>query len=152
MFEVLWTDPDRELVGEHRAKKELAREQKARERERSSRSSLSTQASSSSNDKPFGLFGSKSLKKARSKKSTHPQSRLATTTLDSKATQGSFPLLNQALNLTELHPEPLSLSVSGISLAGTDSLLDHGEPSSPSERGEFSFHQSLRRSSLKQMA
>jgi hypothetical protein len=137
MFEIFWTDPDRELVGEHRAKKELAKEQKAREREGSSRSSLSTRPSSSSSDKAFGLFGSRSLKeKVRSKISSHVPRPLRAPTLDSRSGQGLLPLVNSTLNSTEDRLEPLSPTVDGFSLAGTDSLLDHGELSSRSERGK----------------
>ena len=79
MFDVIWTDPDRELVGEHRAKKEIAREQKrAKERAEGSRSSLSTRVSSSSSERTFGLFGSLSLKKAVAPLKSRPSSNSST--------------------------------------------------------------------------
>ena len=79
MFDVIWTDPDRELVGEHRAKKEIAREQKrAKERAEGSRSSLSTRASSSSSERTFGFFGSMSLKKTVAPLKSRPSSNTST--------------------------------------------------------------------------
>lgn len=61
MWEVVWTDPDRESRKEHRERKATEREQK--EKTRAARSSLSTRSSSSSDNKPFSFFGSKSLKR-----------------------------------------------------------------------------------------
>ncbi|KAM0438947.1 hypothetical protein ACHAPT_001708 [Fusarium lateritium] len=66
MFDVIWTDPDRELVGEHRAKKEKKREQKMKQKEREksvSRRSQSIHSGRSSSDnhhhnhhRPFGFL------------------------------------------------------------------------------------------------
>lgn len=79
MFDVIWTDPNRELVGEHRAKKEIAREQKrAKERAEGSRSSLSTRMSSSSSERALGFFGSLSLKKAVAPLKSRPSSNSST--------------------------------------------------------------------------
>ncbi|KAH8174326.1 hypothetical protein LIA77_05745 [Sarocladium implicatum] len=55
MWDVIWTDPDRELVGEHRARKERTRGTRSDassidHQHASSRSSLSTQSSVSSSD------------------------------------------------------------------------------------------------------
>ncbi|KAF5520548.1 hypothetical protein CGCA056_v008575 [Colletotrichum aenigma] len=61
MWEVVWTDPDRESRKEHRDRKATEREQK--EKSRAARSSMSTRSSSSSDNKPFSFFGSRSLKK-----------------------------------------------------------------------------------------
>ncbi|KPM43557.1 hypothetical protein AK830_g2990 [Neonectria ditissima] len=72
MFDVIWTDPDRELVGEHRAKKEKKREmQQSREKDKSisSRSSMSMLSSRSSTDSPFGFLRSRGLKPSISDKS-----------------------------------------------------------------------------------
>lgn len=53
MFDVIWTDHDRELQGEHRAKKEAA----SKESKKQKRSSLSTKRSSVSSDSsPFSSF------------------------------------------------------------------------------------------------
>lgn len=62
MFDVIWGDPDRELVGEHRAKKELKKEtQKEKEKKRGS---LSTARSSrSSSDSPLAFLRSHGLKR-----------------------------------------------------------------------------------------
>ncbi|KAF9870811.1 hypothetical protein CkaCkLH20_11710 [Colletotrichum karsti] len=61
MWEVVWTDPDRESRKEHRERKATEREQK--DKTRAARSSMSTRSSSSSDNKPFSFFGSKSLKR-----------------------------------------------------------------------------------------
>ena len=61
MFDVIWTDPDRELVGEHRAKKEKKKVQQEKQT-LTSRSSLSTRSSRSSVDSPFSLFRSRGPK------------------------------------------------------------------------------------------
>lgn len=78
MFDVIWTDPDRELVGEHRAKKEREREQinKDKNKNRSkdsdkslSRRSLSIRSSRSSTDSPFSFLRNRGLKQATHAKS-----------------------------------------------------------------------------------
>ncbi|GKT48879.1 uncharacterized protein ColSpa_09060 [Colletotrichum spaethianum] len=61
MWEVVWTDPDRESRKEHRERKAIEREHK--EKSRTTRSSMSTRSSSSSDNKPFSFFGSKGLKR-----------------------------------------------------------------------------------------
>lgn len=54
MFDVIWTDHDRELQGEHRAKKEAASKDTSKKQKRSS---LSTKRSSVSSDSsPFSSF------------------------------------------------------------------------------------------------
>ncbi len=63
MFEVDWTDYDRELVGERKARKEIQKDRKRKEDLRSGRASISTRSSSSSSDKPLGFFGSIGLRK-----------------------------------------------------------------------------------------
>ncbi len=63
MFEVDWTDYDRELVGERKARKELQKDRKKKEDTHSGQASVSTRSSSSSNEKPLGFFGSIGLKK-----------------------------------------------------------------------------------------
>ncbi|KDN70244.1 hypothetical protein CSUB01_03474 [Colletotrichum sublineola] len=61
MWEVVWTDPDRESRKEHRERKAVEREYK--DKSRATRSSMSTRSSSSSDNKPFSFFGSKGLKR-----------------------------------------------------------------------------------------
>ncbi|OLN97624.1 hypothetical protein CCHL11_01187 [Colletotrichum chlorophyti] len=61
MWEVVWTDPDRESRKEHRDRKAVERERK--EKTHAPRSSMSTRSSSSSDNKPFSFFGSRSLKR-----------------------------------------------------------------------------------------
>ncbi|KAK1469546.1 hypothetical protein CMEL01_01313 [Colletotrichum melonis] len=68
MWEVVWTDPDRESRKEHRERKAVEREHK--DKTRASRSSMSTRSSSSSDNKPFSFFGSRSLKRTLTPSST----------------------------------------------------------------------------------
>ncbi|KAK5995876.1 hypothetical protein PT974_04294 [Cladobotryum mycophilum] len=64
MWDVIWTDPDKELVGEHRAKKEKDGEQKKKKSSNhSGRASVSTTSSRSSIDSPFSLFRGRGLKR-----------------------------------------------------------------------------------------
>ena len=71
MFDVIWTDHNRELVGERRARKELDSKPKKKDDAPSNRSSMSTASSSSSrHDKPSGFLGAISrIKTAQSSKS-----------------------------------------------------------------------------------
>lgn len=141
MFDVLWTDPDRELVGERRAKKEEARERKVREQE--IRSSISTRASSSSSDKAFSFFGSKSLRKAKTKRS-NPPSTLASPTFDTRSLRSSIfgaPLSTSARSSSE-RDNGISAMRDGVSLSGAEVAdvdshmgLDQGEFLSNSPRG-----------------
>lgn len=68
MFDVIWTDPNRELVGERILRKEREeREGKSKDKDRKkhdgvNRNSTSTNSSSSS-EKGYGFFGSKNRKK-----------------------------------------------------------------------------------------
>ncbi|KAI2608519.1 uncharacterized protein GGS25DRAFT_280604 [Hypoxylon fragiforme] len=65
MFDVLWTDPNRELVGERMVRKEQEAKMKDQERKQnpgSNRQSTSTDSSTSS-DRGFGLFTTRSRRK-----------------------------------------------------------------------------------------
>jgi hypothetical protein len=59
MFEVIWTDPNVEHVGQRKRRKEQEAKDKDKKKTDSGRQSVST-ASSSSSDRPFGLFANKS--------------------------------------------------------------------------------------------
>jgi hypothetical protein len=61
MFDVIWTDPNRELVGQRIDRKEG--EAKDRRKQELGHQSVST-CSFSSSERGFGLFGSKSRKRA----------------------------------------------------------------------------------------
>ncbi|RMJ14507.1 hypothetical protein BHE90_007453 [Fusarium euwallaceae] len=63
MFDVIWTDPNRELVGEHRARKEKKREQKQKQKESIDRRSQSVHSGRSSSDHPFGFLLGRASKK-----------------------------------------------------------------------------------------
>ncbi|XXH00438.1 hypothetical protein Hte_006783 [Hypoxylon texense] len=68
MFDVIWTDPNRELMGERIIRKEQeakTREKQKRQRSESSRRSVSTESSASraSSERGFGLFASRSRRK-----------------------------------------------------------------------------------------
>lgn len=65
MFDVLWTDPNRELVGERKIRKELEAQNKEKEKKQAGVNRQSTSASSSSSsERSFGLFSGKARKKA----------------------------------------------------------------------------------------
>lgn len=65
MWEVVWTDPHRESVKEHRERKAIQREQREqREKSRPQPRSTSNRSSASSDNKSFGIFGPKSLKRS----------------------------------------------------------------------------------------
>jgi hypothetical protein len=95
MFDVLWTDPNRELVGERILRKEREeREGRTKEKDRkkheSTRHSISTNSSSSS-EKGFGFFAVKNRKKATTSpkadhRATSPADRLSD---DAKDRRGS---------------------------------------------------------------
>lgn len=75
MFEVLWTDPNRELMGERIVRKELEAQHKDKDKKKveNSRRSIST-TSTSSSEKGFNFFSNKGRKRsaalARSRLST----------------------------------------------------------------------------------
>lgn len=75
MFDVIWTDPDRELVGEHRAKKEKKREQKAKQKEQEQANSVITRSTSvtstrSSTESRFGFLRPRNDKQSKSREKT----------------------------------------------------------------------------------
>jgi hypothetical protein len=77
MFDVIWTDHNRELVGERRARKGIERDGKRKDDSQSIRSSTPSTASSGSthNDKPFSFFGGLGRKKTVT---GHPSANTAT--------------------------------------------------------------------------
>ncbi|KAK8065654.1 hypothetical protein PG997_012401 [Apiospora hydei] len=86
MFDVLWTDPNRELVGERKIRKELEAQSRDKEKKKTDISRNSTSASSSaSSERSFGLFSSKSRKKASA------PSKPATQSLSSPQTPAEEP-------------------------------------------------------------
>jgi len=91
MFDIIWTDPDKECVGERRARKKALKELQGKDRD-----TISSRRSSSSGEKPFGLFGSKSLNRATASLKSKPQSPtpsnsgLATPNVDVKDRRGSY--------------------------------------------------------------
>lgn len=63
MWEVVWTDPDKELVGDRRARKSKSRNgRNTAQKTQSERDSLNTESSSSSSNSPFAIFRSKAPK------------------------------------------------------------------------------------------
>jgi hypothetical protein len=132
MFDVIWTDPDRELVGERRARKEAEKEM--REKSRTGRNSISTRSSSSSSEKPFNLFSSKSLKKTiaplKSKTSmVSTSSGLVTPKIDNKERRGSY---FSATSVAELPSEPVQSSRESDFLPDQFSNSEEHSPSSSS--------------------
>jgi hypothetical protein len=97
MFDVIWTDPNRELVGEHRAKKDRNREKqtprdKDKDKDRGDRSSLSTRSSLSSADSPFSFLRSKGLRQARAIKGTNSTESVVADDATSRSDKSSLPL------------------------------------------------------------
>lgn len=80
MFDVIWTDPNRELVGERRARKEQERADDGGSAANNERGRPSTSTGSSTSfasvEKQFAFFGSKSLRK----KSSTPSKAKSTAT------------------------------------------------------------------------
>ncbi|PKS11648.1 hypothetical protein jhhlp_001799 [Lomentospora prolificans] len=137
MFDVIWTDPDRELVGERRAKKEIAREQqRAKEKLEGSRSSLSsTRGSSSSGEKQLGFFfGSSSLRKGadslKAKQPSTPSSNRAPTADDANRPPSPQWNLNTVPSMPALRPSSNHSSDDGFSRS--DPVFDQESMSYPS--------------------
>jgi len=138
MFDVIWTDPDRQLVGEHRAKKETAREQqKARDKLEGKRSSPPTRGSASSGEKSYGFFGSRSLKKAagprRAKRPSTPTSYAdRTPTADDGQRRHARHQwnLNTAPSMPTLRPSSNHSSEAAFSQC--DPFFENGDASYPS--------------------
>ena len=87
MFDVHWTDPNVESVGQRRARKKAEKAEKGekvKEDEKSGRTSVSTRSSSSSADKAFGFFGGKGFKK-NSTPSTTKLSQFRTPSLETNS-------------------------------------------------------------------
>lgn len=97
MFDVIWTDHDRELQGEHRAKKEAAKEKTSKKQKRAS---LSTKRSSvSSGDSPFSsFFRGHGLKRINTSdaRSTNSSSRLASPSTLATSFDGRSPRSSDA--------------------------------------------------------
>ncbi|KAK8136942.1 hypothetical protein PG984_004882 [Apiospora sp. TS-2023a] len=106
MFDVLWTDPNRELVGERKIRKELEAQNKENEKKKAGVNRQSTSASSSSSsERSFGLFSGKARRK------TPTPSKQASPSLSAPQTPTD---------------EPRSQRVSGY---GVKALLSHEDDS-----------------------
>lgn len=116
MWDVIWTDPDRELLGEHRAKKEKSDSRKGRNKTKSGRSSMSTTSSQSSTDSPFSIFRSRELRKISSNSASSAKI----------TSSGSSGLASPSFNSTR---SPLSQSFDGESCRNCE-----GGPRSPGRR------------------
>ncbi|EGY23174.1 uncharacterized protein VDAG_04612 [Verticillium dahliae VdLs.17] len=82
MWEVVWTDPDKESRREHRERKAIQKEQK--DKDRVTTGSVSTRSVSPSESRTFGFFGSKSSKRSTTPKPESSAPTLASSTDDSK--------------------------------------------------------------------
>ncbi|KAF5532364.1 hypothetical protein FMEXI_12468 [Fusarium mexicanum] len=94
MFDVIWVDPDRELVGEHRAKKEIKRELKNKEREKDQENSIlsrsiSVTSTRSSTESRFGFLRPRNGKQAKGKEKT-PSGLLTPSHHSSRSNSGSY--------------------------------------------------------------
>ncbi|KAH7226620.1 hypothetical protein BKA60DRAFT_591999 [Fusarium oxysporum] len=94
MFDVIWVDPDRELVGEHRAKKEIKRELKNKEREEEQENSIlsrsiSVTSSRSSTESRFTFLRPRNGKHGKGKEKT-PSGLLTPSHHSSRSNSGSY--------------------------------------------------------------
>ncbi|KAF5582309.1 hypothetical protein FPCIR_9625 [Fusarium pseudocircinatum] len=94
MFDVIWVDPDRELIGEHRAKKEIKRELKNKEREKEQENSIlsrsiSVASTRSSTESRFGFLRPRNGKNAKGKEKT-PSGLLTPSHHSSRSNSGSY--------------------------------------------------------------
>uniref|UniRef100_A0A0D2XK03 Uncharacterized protein n=1 Tax=Fusarium oxysporum (strain Fo5176) TaxID=660025 RepID=A0A0D2XK03_FUSOF len=94
MFDVIWVDPDRELVGEHRAKKEIKRELKNKEREKEQENSIlsrsiSVTSTRSSTESRFAFLRPRNGKHGKGKEKT-PSGLLTPSHHSSRSNSGSY--------------------------------------------------------------
>lgn len=128
MFDVDWSDPNREFVGDRRARK---KKEKEKERDAddegeggSSRASESLRSSVSSVEKQFGFFGAKQRKKGSSsrkaKSKSLASSSLRAPTIDEQpqneqASAGPSSEGRQGDRIGDLGPSPLDLPATNLS-------------------------------------
>ncbi|KAF5017892.1 hypothetical protein F66182_10150 [Fusarium sp. NRRL 66182] len=108
MFDVIWTDPDRELVGEHRAKKEKKREQKNKEEEKEQadslpRRSVSINSTRSSTESRFGFLRPRNGKHAKNRDKT--SGLLTPSHHSSRSNSGSYHRSALLANLSDISLE-----------------------------------------------
>ncbi|RGP80483.1 hypothetical protein FLONG3_1411 [Fusarium longipes] len=111
MFDVYWTDPDRELVGEHRARKEKKREQKVKQKGKEPETSniprsASVTSTASSTESRFGFLRPRNGKQSKTKDKT--KSGLLTPSQHSSRS-----------NLGSYHRSALMANLSEVSLGAT---------------------------------
>ncbi|KAL7806137.1 hypothetical protein V8C44DRAFT_368057 [Trichoderma aethiopicum] len=85
MWDVIWTDPDKELVGEHRARKERKETPQKEPKSQPRRRSASTASSRWSTDSPFAIFRNRGAKKANTSSSNAHTMSPASSGLESPA-------------------------------------------------------------------
>ncbi|KAM0302701.1 hypothetical protein ACHAPM_004703 [Fusarium culmorum] len=106
MFDVYWTDPDRELVGEHRARKEKRREQKAKQKEKEQETSTlprsaSVASTTSSTESRFGFLRPRNGKQAKTRDKTKT-GLLTPSQHSSRSNSGSYHRSALLNNLSEV--------------------------------------------------
>lgn len=106
MFDVYWTDPDRELVGEHRARKEKRREQKAKQKEKEQETSTlprsaSVASTTSSTESRFGFLRPRNGKQAKTRDKTKT-GLLTPSQHSSRSNSGSYHRSALLANLSEV--------------------------------------------------
>ncbi|XP_044721901.1 uncharacterized protein HRG_04816 [Hirsutella rhossiliensis] len=138
MWDIVWTDPKRELVGEHRAKKESRRNRGPDCATPLARSSLSstTSSHSSKTESAFARFRARGLKKPNSKSTSSPPEHSPPTALPSPASasvSGSATSARSSVSatgdlLSSLLSTPASCSRSRTSKPATSSESTRDEP------------------------
>ncbi|KAM5356409.1 hypothetical protein ACJ41O_003055 [Fusarium nematophilum] len=149
MFDVIWTDPERVLVGEHRAKKQKKREQKLKEKEKEkekerekekekeaekslAKSSISVRSARSSNDSPFGFFrGRKKQAKQRAAATTTDKSKLNASGLLTPSIVSSRSPLSSTSDSGSYRHSAFLADVCDISLESTRARKGNRDSSTP---------------------
>ncbi|KAL6862318.1 hypothetical protein J3F83DRAFT_767468 [Trichoderma novae-zelandiae] len=85
MWDVIWTDPEKELVGEHRARKEKKERPQKEPKSQPRRRSASTASSRWSTDSPFAIFRNRGARKANTPSSNAQMMSPASSGVDSPA-------------------------------------------------------------------
>ncbi|SPJ71185.1 uncharacterized protein FTOL_00913 [Fusarium torulosum] len=135
MFDVIWTDPDRELVGEHRARKEKKREQKNKEKEREQENSIITRSASvtstrSLTESRFKFLRPRNGKQAKNRDKA-PSGLLTPSQHSSRSNSGSYYRSALMANLSDV-----SLGATqaqrGVTPASTNDSADASQVCPPS--------------------
>ncbi|KAM0199527.1 hypothetical protein ACHAPI_003290 [Fusarium lateritium] len=142
MFDVIWTDPDRELVGEHRAKKEKKRELKNKEKEREQENSIITRSTSvtstrSSTESRFKFLRPRNGKQAKNRDKA-PSGLLTPSQHSSRSNSGSYHRSALMANLSDVSIGA-TRAQRGVTPASTNASADASQVCPPSGSAAFAI-------------